>query len=100
MAMNVYNEMGGGLLEEIYQQCMEIEFSINSIPFESKKQLSIFYKNRKLDKFYIPDIFAYNGIIVEIKAVANILPEHEAQLLNYMRISKTHVGYIIIPRAN
>lgn len=95
MAMNVYNEMGGGLLEEIYQQCLEIELSVNSVPFDSKKQLSIFYKDRKLDKLYIPDIFAYDGIILELKSVAKILPEHEAQLLNYMRISKTHVGYIV-----
>ena len=94
-ALEVYNELGGGLLEEIYQQALEIELEIRGIPFDSKSHLEVFYKSRKLNKIYIPDLVAYNSIIVELKAVKEILAEHEAQLLNYMKITKLPVGYIL-----
>ena len=94
-AFEVYNEMGGGLLEEIYQQCLEEELSIRKITFESKKELAVWYKKKKLAKTYIPDLYVFNGIMAELKAVRKITEEHQAQLLNYMRITQTKVGYII-----
>ena len=94
-AFEVYNELGAGLLEEVYQQALEIEFDMRNIPFESKKQLEVYYKSRKLEKIYIPDLYVYNGIIVELKSVNKIIPEHESQLFNYMKITKTRVGYLL-----
>jgi len=94
-AFEVYNELGCGLLEEIYQQALEIEFKLREVPFESKKQLEVYYKSRKLDKIYIPDLYVFNGIIVELKSVSELIPEHESQLFNYMKITKTKVGYLI-----
>ncbi|MFA6715308.1 MAG: GxxExxY protein [Victivallales bacterium] len=94
-AFEVYNELGFGLLEEIYQQAMELELASRNIPFDSKKEQKVYYKQKKLDKVYVPDLFVYNGIMAELKAVKEINDEHRAQLMNYMRITNTKVGYLI-----
>src|SRR5438067_1521027 len=92
-AFEVYNQLGYGMAEEIYQQSLEIELELRGIPFVSKQQLSAFYKERKLTTFYVPDLVVYEGIVVELKAVSELVTEHEAQLLNYMRVSHQVVGY-------
>lgn len=94
-AFEVHNEQGGGLLEEIYQECFEMELEARGVVFKSRQELAIFYKGRELKKRYIPDLFVFDGVVVELKAVAALAPEHEAQLLNYMRIAKKAVGYLI-----
>ena len=94
-AFEVYNELGHGLLEEIYQQALEIELGLRNIPFDAKKHLEVYYKSQKLNKIYIPDLYVYNGIIVELKSVSSLNNEHEAQLFNYMRLTKSRVGYLI-----
>jgi GxxExxY protein len=94
-AFEVYNENGGGLLEEIYQESLEIELGLREIPFAAKLPVPVFYKGRELQKRYIPDLIVHGAIIVELKAVANLAPEHESQLLNYLRISRSKVGYLI-----
>lgn len=68
---------------------------LRDIPFVSKEQLSVYYINQLLRARYIPDLIAFAEIVVELKAVKALLPEHEAQLLNYMRITKSAVGYLI-----
>ena len=57
--------------------------------------MGVYYKDRKLKKKYIPDLIVFEGIIVELKSVTALTPEHEAQLINYMRITKNSVGYLI-----
>ena len=94
-AFAVYNERGFGLAEEIYQECLEIELEIVGIPFRAKQELACFYKGRELKRRYIPDLMVFESIVVELKAVTQLLPEHEAQLLNYMRITKQPLGYLI-----
>lgn len=94
-AFEVHNILGGGLLEEIYQECLEIELGLRKISFESKRRLLVHYKDEVLEKRYIPDLFVSEQIVVELKAVRALTPEHEAQLLNYMRITRSPVGYLI-----
>ncbi len=94
-AFEVYNERGFGLGEDIYQECLEIELELRGIPFRSKQELACFYKGRELKKRYIPDLFVFGGLVTELKAVSQLLPEHEAQLLNYMRLTRQPVGYLI-----
>jgi len=93
-AFEVYNVIGYGMAEEIYQQSLEIELGLRNIPFKSKAELEVSYKNHKLSTVYRPDLLVYE-IVVELKAVKALAPEHEAQLFNYMRISKKKVGYLI-----
>lgn len=94
-AFEVYNELGHGLAEEIYQQSLEIELASRSIPFLTKHDLHVFYKGQMLDTFYRPDLLVWNEIVVELKAISALTPEHEGQLVNYMRIAQKQVGYLI-----
>ena len=94
-AFEVYNERGYGLGEEIYQECMEIELELRSISYHSKQELGCFYKGRELKKRYVPDLFVFGCLIVELKAISQLLPEHEAQLVNYLRLTRQPVGYLV-----
>lgn len=94
-AFEVYNQLGYGMAEEVYQESLEIELELRKIPFVAKKGLRTFYKNRLLQKHYEPDLFVYDGIVVELKAVSELTSDHEAQLFNDMRIARQRVGYLI-----
>jgi GxxExxY protein len=94
-AFEVYNEIGYGLAEEIYQQRLERELAFRQIPFVPKQELRMFYKNVELAIRYKPDLFVFSGIIVELKAVSELNSDFEAQLFNYMRIARQPVGYLI-----
>ena len=94
-AFEVHNEQGGGMAEEVYQESLELELGDQGIPFVPKQELVIYYKGRQLKKRYVPDLYVHDGIVVELKAVSALAPEHEAQLINYMRIAKKRVGYLI-----
>ena len=101
---DVYREMGNAWHEEVYQQCLERELKLRSIPFEAKKELPIFYKGEKIEKTYIPDLFCFGKIILELKAIGQLGNEHRAQLLNYLRITKCKLGLLVnfgaYPRAD
>ena len=94
-AFEVHNEMGGGLLEELYQESLEIELGLREIPFTPKQELRVYYKRRELKKRYIPDLIVHVGLVVELKACKELTNDHQAQLLNYMRITRSPVGYLI-----
>jgi GxxExxY protein len=94
-AFEVYNQLGYGMAEEVYQQSLEIELTLRGIPFRSKHELTVFYKGRELETKYKPDLFVYAGMVAELKAVAALTSDHEAQLFNYMRIARISVGYLI-----
>ena len=94
-AFEVYNGIGYGLAEEVYQQCLEIELQLREIPFETKRHLSLRYKNQQIEKTNIPDLFVFSAIVVELKAVKELISDHEAQLFNYLRIARQPVGYLV-----
>jgi GxxExxY protein len=94
-AFEVHREQGGGMAEEIYQESLEIEQEQRGIPFESKRELRVHYKSTELRRRYVPDLLVFNGIVVELKAVSALTPDHETQLLNYMRVTRSPVGYLI-----
>lgn len=94
-AFEVYNELGPGFLEEVYQEALERELAGRKIAFTSKPRLHIHYKGQLMRKYYDADLFVSNGIVVELKAVRTLLPEHEAQLLNELKASRLRVGYLI-----
>ena len=95
VAFEVHREIRGGLAEEIYQESLEEELRLRGIPFVAKEELQVFYKGKELRKRYIPDLYAFGGIVVELKAVSALTPDHVAQLMNYMRITRKPVGYLI-----
>ncbi|MBL8892524.1 MAG: GxxExxY protein [Planctomycetaceae bacterium] len=94
-AFEVYNQLGYGMAEEVYQQSLEVELSLRAIPFQAKPGLLMSYKGYQLEKRYVPDLFVFGGMVVELKAVSELNSDHEAQLFNYMRISRVEVGYLL-----
>lgn len=91
----VHTEMGNGYLESVYQESLELELTDRGISFIAQPKLPIFYKDRQLRKEYEADLLVLDKIIVELKAVKALLPEHEAQLINYLKATKRKVGYLV-----
>ena len=94
-AIEVHREMGPGLLESVYQTCPEHELGLRQLAFEPQKHLPLLYKGRLLENDVIMDFFFPGRLVVELKAVEKVLPIHEAQLMSYLRLSKTRVGLLI-----
>ena len=94
-AMAVYNELGPGFLEAVYHEALEIELTERGIPFQSHQDLHIIYKGRTLRKEYEADFVCYGQVVVEIKAIDRLTSKDEAQLLNYLKATRLHVGLLI-----
>ena len=91
----VYRNLGAGFLENVYQEALEIELESRNIPFVSQSELKIRYKDEILKQSYRADIVCFDKIILELKAVKALLPEHEAQLQNYLRATGMRLGLLI-----
>ena len=91
----VHKELGPGLLEKVYQQALEKELKLQGIPYEREKDFTIMYKGEKLDQKYIADFVCYGKIVVELKAVDEILPVHKAQVINYLAITGYKLGMLV-----
>jgi GxxExxY protein len=94
-AMEVHREMGPGLLESVYQKCLERELARQGVSCQVQARLPLVYKGETLDDQLVMDVYFPGRLVVELKAVEKLLPIHEAQLLTYLRLSKTHVGLLI-----
>lgn len=94
-AFEVYNELGYGMAEEIYQQSLEVELGLRRIGFVAQAELDVFFKNVLLTAKYRPDLLVFGEIVVELKSLKELTSDHEAQLFNYMRVAKKRVGYLI-----
>jgi GxxExxY protein len=91
----VYNEMGCGFLEGVYQECLEIELAQRQIAFRPQEELKLAYKGRTLTQFYIPDFVCFEKIILEIKAVSCLADEHRAQVHNYLKGTGHRLGLLV-----
>jgi GxxExxY protein len=91
----VYREMGCGFLEAVYQECLFREFRGRGIPFMAQEELQISYKGETLTQTYVPDFVCYGRIILELKAAKAIAPEHQAQILNYLKATGLRLGLIV-----
>lgn len=92
---DVYREMGSGFLEAVYQECLAIEFRRRNIPFEAQKNLSLAYRGEPLQQVYRADFVCFNAIVVELKVVKDLAPEHKAQILNYLKATGLHLGLLV-----
>lgn len=91
----VYGTMGSGFLEGVYQECLAIEFGRRGIPFEMHRSLALTYDGVPLQHGYVPDFICYGQIILELKALRAIAPEHRAQTINYLRAADMRLGLLI-----
>ena len=94
-AIEVHKNLGPGLLESIYEECLCFELSQIDLNIKRQLPLPIIYKNVKLDCGYKLDIIVEDAIILEIKAVENIMPVHEAQLLTYLKLINKKLGLLL-----
>ncbi|MCC6372607.1 MAG: GxxExxY protein [Bacteroidia bacterium] len=94
-AIEVHKSMGGGLLESLYHQCMKEELKIRKINFSSELKIPVLYKGKELNVDFRCDLFVENCLIVELKAVNEMHPLFEAQLLTYMKLLKAPKGILI-----
>ena len=94
-AMQVYNTLGSGFLEAVYQEALEIEFQKRNIPYEREKELRISYREVELKQTYRADYVCYGKIIVELKAVHELDDVHRAQVINYLHITQCKLGILL-----
>ncbi len=93
-AMEVYNTLGRGMEEPIYQEALQMELDERGLGYKREVWFDMFYKGKKMKKRYKAD-FVINGVIVELKSVSVFSSEHRAQLFNYMRITKQNRGILM-----
>jgi len=91
----VYKDKGCGFHEPIYHECLEIELEFQRIPFLSKPPQTLQYRGRTLVQTFNPDFICYDKIILEIKAVSQLIDEHRAQILNYLAATGCKLGLIV-----
>ena len=90
----VYNTLGFGFLEKVYENALLAELENRGIAATTQSPISVFYGNRQVGE-YFADVLVENSVIVEIKAVKNLVSEHEAQLLNYLKATQIEVGLLL-----
>ena len=90
----VYNKLGYGFLEKVYENAMMIEFKREGIPVVSQSAIKVFYEDEIIGE-YFADLLVDDKVIVEIKASKNLVVENEAQLLNYLRATDIEVGLLL-----
>ena len=91
----VYRELGSGFLEAVYQECLEMEFKRNGIPFVAQQELSLHYRGELLEQTYRADFVCFDKIILELKAVQTINTAHRAQVLNYLKMTGLELGLLV-----
>ncbi|MCR5240371.1 MAG: GxxExxY protein [Prevotella sp.] len=94
-AMEVHRHLGGGFLEVVYGDALEMEFQERGIPYQREKDLQIYYKDKVLPHFYKADFICYDSIVVELKAVENLTVESQAQVINYLAATGCKVGLLL-----
>lgn len=93
-AMEVLNEIGHGFHEKPYENALVIEFRLRKIPCRQQQQFDILYKNEKVGD-YIPDLIAYDKIVVDTKVIEKITDREIGQMMNYLKVTGLRLGYIL-----
>ena len=95
IAIDVHRELGPGLLESAYEECLCYELENRGISFERQKQLPVKYKDKIIGCGYRVDILIEDAIVIEMKAVKELLPLHDAQLLTYLKLGGWKLGFLL-----
>lgn len=91
----VYKDKGCGFTEQVYQECLEIEFEHQKIPFISQPEIQLDYRGKLLKQYFKPDFICFDKIIVEIKAVSKLVDEHRSQTMNYLNATNFDLALLI-----
>ena len=93
--MEVHRHLGCGFVEPIYQDALEIEFTLRGIPFQREDEVKVFYKEKELDNKYKPDFICFGEVIVELKALSALSGTEQLQVLNYPKATGFKVGLLL-----
>ena len=91
----VHRDMGPGLLESVYQQCLAEELNIRKIYTKSMVPVPLVYKGKVLHKDYVIDLLIEEEIVLELKSVEAVLPVHQAQIISYLKLANKRLGFLI-----
>lgn len=91
----VYRVMGCGFLEAVYQECLARELRTRRVPFVAQPHLMLAYKGEPLKQTYQPDFICFEKIILELKAIKGVAPEHQAQVINYLKVTGKRLGLLV-----
>lgn len=94
-AIEVHRHLGPGLLESTYEECLAHELVLRSIPFERQKPIPVLYKSARMDCGFRIDLLVGNCLVVELKAVSEITPIHEAQVLTYLKLTGCELALLL-----
>jgi GxxExxY protein len=94
-AIEVHKVLGPGLLENAYEECLAIELTERGLAVARQVPIPVFYKGHRVDLGYRIDLLVNETVIVELKAIAELLPVHEAQLLTYLKLASKRVGLLL-----
>jgi GxxExxY protein len=94
-AFEVHRELGPGLLESVYEVCLVEELRNRGLFVESQVKIPVIFKGKTLEKEFVVDLLVENSVIVELKAVENLLPVHEVQLVTYLKLADKKLGFLI-----
>jgi GxxExxY protein len=94
-AFRIHQNLGTGLLEGIYEECMIVELKKRNIPFSRQVEIPIIYEGEKIPATYKLDLVVGNEIVIELKSVEKVIPAHKAQILTYMKTSGLKIGLLI-----
>lgn len=91
----VYKNKGCGFTENVYQECLAIEFRLRGVPFTEQPLLTLSYKGHELEAMFRPDFICYDLMLVELKAVPHLIGEHRAQVHNYLKATGLRVALLV-----
>ena len=91
----MHKELGPGLLESVYEDCLCYELAARRLSFDRQKEIPVVYKGNVLDASYRFDIFIEDSLVLELKAVDHVLKVHKAQILSYMKLLNVKVGLLV-----
>ena len=94
-AIEVHKQLGPGLLESAYEECLAHEMSLRGIPFERQKSLPVIYKGTQLDCGYRLDFLVEESVVVELKAIDKLLPIHQAQAITYLKLTRCKLALLL-----
>ena len=94
-AIEVHRDLGPGLLESAYATCLQRELTARRLAFVTERRIPLAYKGVALDCHYRLDLLVHDAVVVEVKAIAEVLPIHQAQVLTYLRLANLPVGLVI-----
>ena len=94
-AINVHKELGPGVLESVYEECLYYEIFNSGLFVERQKHIPLIYKQMILESKLVIDLLVEKSVLIELKSVEKLIPVHDAQIISYLKLANIHTGLLI-----